>query len=176
MTDTMKGSLVYKCPFFHLFFLGRSLKTFSHGRNQVFHCIVILHSQHWVQFDDNPTAADNSKTVSHQFSNIISSVCAALMSVALDMLGQPVWSLSQVQPFSNCLAHLLTCHTLIISSLYTSLRWWRTAMGKRVLTIKIKLYCKRLHRTKFPMPLPLPVINLWLTVAPSVACYTYYRC
>jgi hypothetical protein len=97
------------------------------------------------------------------------------MSVAPNVVGWPVWSLSQVQPFSNSVTSL-TCRTLIIPSLYTSLRWWSTAMGKHVLTIKIKPYCKRLHGTKFSVSLPLPVINLWLTVTPSVACYAYYKC
>ena len=57
---------------------------------RLFHCIVILHGQYWVRFGDDPTAADNSKIASHQFSNIISSACTALMSVALFMVGQPV--------------------------------------------------------------------------------------
>jgi hypothetical protein len=54
---------------------------------RLFHCTVILRGQYRVQFGDNPTAADNSQIASRQFFNTISSICAAFMSVAPNVVG-----------------------------------------------------------------------------------------
>jgi hypothetical protein len=50
---------------------------------------------------------------------------------------------------------------------------------KNVLPIQTKFYYELLHRTKFPMSLPVHInfsSESNLTVVPSVVCHPYYKC
>jgi hypothetical protein len=81
--------------------------------------------------------------------------------------------------FLNSLLHLLTCCTVIMPSPCISISWQWILMGENVLPIQTKFYYELLHRTKFPMLLPVH-INISsesnLTVVPSIVCHPYCKC
>jgi len=52
-------------------------------------------------------------------------------------------------------------------------------MGENVLPIQTKFYCELLHRTKFPMSLPVHInfsSESNLAIVPSIVCHPYYKC